>query len=305
MDQCFLDRLCFVTSREEFLALIEEIRENAKTTNPRPSIKALRSFGYQLMMSVQHPTLMEKVQKNFQLTDYAEILSLPGTRISVDYISIKLSEIQTYTHFSLELFAGLYSNWVYYGDSSFSPKEKETFTKFAKPASGGGPKPTFVNIDDRVYSLATITGGVDASLKMSFDLIAQGKIVHILSGRHGSNMLGQLVTNEGVCDPLILEADHYYKADLPSFSVNMEKQMLAGKVFVENFENKAGEVQRSRIKEILELGENHIVLLNWCVSLMGINEFTIDSLLEDPFKVSGAYFGSLKDVHERWTKYLL
>jgi hypothetical protein len=34
----------------------------------------------------------------------------------------------------------------------------------------------------------------------------------------------------GVVDPEALEADHFHKADLPSFSVNMAIQMKQGKV---------------------------------------------------------------------------
>jgi hypothetical protein len=48
------------------------------------------------------------------------------------------------------------------------------FRLFAKPASGGGPKPTFINILNKVYTFATITGGVEASTKMTFDLIQEG-----------------------------------------------------------------------------------------------------------------------------------
>jgi len=250
------------------------------------------------------PSSLCEKQQHFKLTDYARILSLPGTRISVDYISLKLSEILDFTHFALEVFAGLYSNWIYYGAGPFSSEEVELFAPFAKQASGGGPKPTFVNIHDRVHVFATITGGVEASTKMSFDLIAQGKIVHILSGRHGANMIGQLITSEGVVDSEALESDHFYKADLPMFSINMANQMARGQIFIEHLEDKAGAAQRSRINEILEMGEEHVVLLNWCVSLLGINEFTVPSLLEDPVGITNAYFGPLSEAYDRWMQYL-
>lgn len=297
-----IDRASFIASREEFVSFIKDLKED--TTEPRPFVLALRSAGYQLMMSIQHPVLMERLLQQFHLKDYAGLLSLPGTKVSADFICFKLSEVGTHSHFHLELFAGLYSNWIYYGSGPFTGQDTESFKPYAKPASGGGPKPTFINIGDRVFAFATVTGGVEASTEMSFDLIAKGKIVHILSGRHGANMLGQLVTDEGVVDDELLEEDHFFKADLPMFSTNMGNEMRDGRLFIEHLENKAGALQRSRIQEILAMGEEHVIILNWCVSILSINEFTVPSLLEDPMRTSAAYFGPLRDAQERWIEYL-
>jgi hypothetical protein len=302
---CLLIRAATICNKEELCSTAVEI--NA-LDDILPTFYALRSIGYQLMMSQRPVDPLKTIQQNFKLTDYANILALPGTWISADYVCLNLSEIVAQspatTHFSLEVYGGLYSYWIYHGHEIFTTDEVEAFQRFAQPASGGGPKPTFVNIQDRVFTFATITGGVEASIKMSFDLIAKGKIVHILSGRHGANMLGQLVTAEGVVAPAVLESDHFYKADLPAFSVCMEKQMRGGQLFVEHLEDKAGLDQKSRVLEILSLGEDHVVILNWCVSLLGINEFTVDSFLKDPGGTSAAYFGPLSDVQKRWEAYI-
>lgn len=296
-------RAANVCCKDDLIDLIRDITplsENVRSC----IILALRSVGFQMMMSGNEKSIIQCIQERFKLSSYASLLALPSTQIAADYICLKLSEILSLNHFSIEVFAGLYSNLIYYGEENFSKEEVNIFKPFAKAASGGGPKPTFISIDDRVYTFATITGGVESSTEMSYRLIKEDKIVHILSGRHGQNMLGQLITNEGVVHPEILEEDHFLKADLPMFQVNMETQMKEGKLFVENLENKAGLVQQQRIKEILALGENHVIILNWCVSLLSINEYTLDSVIEDVEGTCEAYFGSLEKVQKKWKDYL-
>jgi hypothetical protein len=300
-------RVGFVCSRDELLSVLDDLKNNVEIEDKKPDVLALRSVGYQMMMSINDRACIEKVREkqNFNLCDYAQILAHPTTRISVDYISLSLDSLSDYTHFSLEAYAGLYSNWVYYGSASFTPDELQSFAPFAKPASGGGPKPTFVYLArERLYTLATITGGVEASTKLAFDLTKEGKIVYVLSGRHGANMLGQYVTEEARVDPETLEEDLYLKSDLPSFQVNMAQYVKDGRVVVQSLGDLAGEQQRARILDILGADDRHVVVLNWCVSLLSINEFTVRSLLADPVATSEAYFGSLKTVNEKWNRYL-
>lgn len=301
-----------ITSKSELINLIHDVVDCSQEVR-NSTILALRSIGFQMMMSGNSKSMIECIQEQFKLSDYARVLSLPSTQIASDYICLKLCDIVSLNHFAIEVFAGLYSNLIYYGEENFSKEEINLFKMYAKPASGGGPKPTFISIEDRIYTFATITGGVESSTEMSFRLIKEGKIVHILSGRHGQNMLGQLITNDndddgdggsGLVHPEILEEDHFFKADLPMFQVNMENQMKHGKLFVENLENKAGPVQQERIKEILALGDNHVIILNWCVSLLCINEYTLDSVIQDIESTCEAYFGSLEKVHQNWKTYL-
>jgi hypothetical protein len=102
---------------------------NLKEEILRPTVLALRSVGYQLMMSSNNNIWIERLrnEQNYHLADYAEILALPGTRISPDYISLNLSEIVNYSHFAIEAYGGLYSYWIYYGDSPFTSTEKDSF----------------------------------------------------------------------------------------------------------------------------------------------------------------------------------
>jgi len=115
-------------------------------------------------------------------------------------------------------------------------------------------------------------------------------------------MLGQLITSEKLVDPVALDQYHY-DSDL-RILVFMEKQKNEGKLFVENLEDKAGISQKQRIRDILNLGDNHIIILNWCVSLLTLNEYTIPSLLENPDASCSAYFGPLSKVQKNWIEYL-
>jgi len=247
--------------------------------------------------------VMEGLKEQYKLDDYAKILELPSTKISVDYVCLNLSAIQSHTCFAIESYAALCGNWLYYGKDSFSPDERSAFEPYAKPASGGGPKPTIVSfLNERVYAFATVTG-TDATVTMARDLILEGKTIHILTGRHG-HIFGQLVTDEGVIEKVLLDEDHFFKADLPVFQLTMEKHMKEGRLFVENLGVLAGLAQNLKIKEILALGEDHVVILNWCVSLMSVNEYTAASTCKDPESTCHPYFGPLSSLQDKWITYL-
>src|SRR5687768_10445569 len=107
-------RAANISSRDELIKLIHDLVESDHC-NKTSIILALRSIGFQMMMAGNNKAEVECIQERFKLSVYATILSLPSTQISADYICLKLSEIVSYTHFSIEVFAGLYSNLVYYG----------------------------------------------------------------------------------------------------------------------------------------------------------------------------------------------